>query len=65
MCPDGVSATLVAMGLNFRRRISVGKNTNVNLSRSGAGVSRKIGPVTINSRGRTTIRLGKGFNFKL
>ncbi|MBT1002215.1 DUF4236 domain-containing protein [Paenarthrobacter sp. DKR-5] len=53
------------MGLIFRRTKKLGKNTKLNFSKSGVSVSRKAGPVTVNSRGRITIRLGKGLTWRL
>jgi hypothetical protein len=52
------------MGLIFRKTVQLGK-TSVNLSRRGASLSRKLGPLTLNSRGRATVRLGKGFSWRL
>ena len=37
----------------------------MNLSGRGASVSKKVGPVTLNSRGRATIRLAKGLSFRI
>ena len=53
------------MGLIFRRTKRLGRSTRLNLSKSGASVSRRVGPFTVNSRGRLRIRLGKGFGFRL
>ena len=53
------------VGLSFRKTIKLGKKTRLNVSRSGITASRKAGPVTVNSRGRVTIRLGKGFTWRL
>lgn len=53
------------MGLIFRRTKKIGKNTRLNISKSGISASHRKGPVTINSRGRITIRLGKGISFRL
>lgn len=53
------------MGLIWNRRKRVGRGTNVNLSKSGASVSKRVGPVTVSSRGRASVRLGKGLRFKL
>ncbi|SDH49263.1 DUF4236 domain-containing protein [Microbacterium sp. 77mftsu3.1] len=53
------------MGLIFRRSIRAGRNSRVNISGTGASVSHRAGPITINSRGRITIRLGKGLSFRL
>ena len=52
------------MGLIFRKRVNVGRAGAVNLSRRGASVSKKIGPLTIDSRGRARFRLGKGLSFR-
>lgn len=53
------------MGLIFRRTVKLGKNTRLNISKGGASVSRRFGPVTVNSRGRIRIRLGKGLSWRL
>jgi hypothetical protein len=53
------------MGLIFRKRIKVAPNTAVNLSRHGASVSERVGPVTVNTRGRVTVRLLPGLTFRL
>ncbi|GAB2749786.1 DUF4236 domain-containing protein [Sinomonas soli] len=52
------------MGFIFRRTAKLGKNTWLNISKSGASVSRRIGPVTVNSRGKIRIRLGKGLSWR-
>jgi hypothetical protein len=56
------------MGLIFRKRVRVGRSgrTWVNLSKSGASVSRKLGDrVTVNSRGRVTIRIAPGISWRI
>lgn len=53
------------MGIFFQRRKRIAKNTDVNLSKSGASVSKRVGPVSVNSRGKASVRLGKGFRIKL
>jgi hypothetical protein len=53
------------MGLIFNRRKKLGKRMTLNFSKSGVSLSRKMGPLTVNSRGRARIRLGKGLSFKL
>lgn len=52
------------MGLFFRKSKRVGKNTRANFSKSGVSISRKAGPLTVNSRGRASVRLGKGKSFR-
>lgn len=53
------------MGLIWNRRKKVGKNTTANVSQSGVSVSKKAGPLSVNSRGKVNVRLGKGFRFKI
>lgn len=52
------------MGFVFRKRIKAGKNTSVNLSKSGASVSERVGPLSINSHGRVTVRILPGLSFR-
>ena len=51
------------MGWRVRRSIRVGKGYRINLSKSGISTSTKLGPVTINSRRGTTIRVAKGLSY--
>lgn len=53
------------MGLIFNRRKKIGRRTTANFSRSGVSLSRRMGPITVNSRGRATIRLAKGLRIRL
>ncbi|HEX9227872.1 MAG TPA: DUF4236 domain-containing protein [Arthrobacter sp.] len=53
------------MGLSFRKTIKLGKKTSLNVSKTGVSASRRMGPVTVNSRGKVTIRLGKGLTWRL
>lgn len=53
------------MGLIFNRRKKLGKNTTLNVGKKSASVSRKLGPVTVNSRGGVSVKLGKGARYKL
>ncbi len=52
------------MSLNYRRRISTGRNSWWNLSKSGASVSRRAGRLTLNSRGGGSFRIAKGLSFR-
>lgn len=53
-----------APAFRFNRRKKIGKGTSLNLSKSGASISKKLGPVTLNSRGKGSLRLGKGKSFR-
>lgn len=52
------------MGLVFNRRKRMGKGTSLNVSKSGASVSKRAGRVTVNSRGRGSVRIAKGIRFR-
>lgn len=52
------------MGINYRKRIKIGDGTFLNISKSGVSVSQKIGKITINSRGTTTVNLGNGITYR-
>lgn len=52
------------MRLVFSRRKRIGKGTNLNLSKSGASVTKKVGRITVSSRGRGSIRIAKGLSFR-
>lgn len=53
------------MNLRFQRRIPTSRNGHINLSKSGASYTHRIGPLTINSRGHVTLRLGGGFSMRI
>jgi hypothetical protein len=55
------------MPLVWRRAIRMGRRSRLNLSKSGASLSHRRGPVTINSRKRESIRqpFGLSYRFKL
>lgn len=52
------------MGLLFRKTVRLGRGTAVNVSRRGVSVSRRVGRVVVNSRGRVSVRLGKGISWR-
>ncbi|MFM8530854.1 MAG: DUF4236 domain-containing protein [Ilumatobacteraceae bacterium] len=52
------------MGFYFRRRTRLGKGSWLNFSKSGISASKRVGPFTFNSRGRTSVRLGKGVGYR-
>jgi len=52
------------MGFIYRKRVRVGKRGWLNISKSGVSGSAKAGPVTFNSRGRRSVRLGKGLSYR-
>lgn len=55
---------LVHMGLNYRKIIKTGKDSWLNVSKSGVSGSKRIGPVTINSRGGISVKLPGGLNYR-
>lgn len=52
------------MSLTFRKRRRIGRRTSLNLSNGGASVSRRVGPVSVSSRGRWSLRLGRGLGWR-
>lgn len=52
------------MGLQYRDKKKVGKNSWINVSGSGASFSTKIGPMTINSRGGVWVNLPGGMTYR-
>jgi hypothetical protein len=52
------------MGFSYRKRIRTGKRSWLNISKRGISGSGRLGPFTVNSRGRTSLRLGKGLSYR-
>ena len=52
------------MGLIFRKRERLSPTSWLNLSKSGASVSKRAGRLTVNSRGQARIRIVKGLSFR-
>ncbi len=52
------------MGWQYRRRIRVGRNSWINLSKRGASASTRVGPFTFNSRGRGSVRVARGLSYR-
>lgn len=56
------------MALQYRKRKSLGGGTRVNVSGSrrgvGLSVSQRVGPLTLNSRGRGSLRLAPGLSLR-
>jgi hypothetical protein len=52
------------VGFVFSRRKRISNGTNLNLSKSGASVSKKVGRVTMSSRGRGSVRIARGLSFR-
>lgn len=53
------------MGFRVNRRISLGKNVRVSIGKRGVSTSVKMGPVTVNSRGRKTVHVAKGVSYTI
>jgi len=52
------------MGFSYRKRIRTGRRSWLNISKRGVSGSARFGPFTANSRGRTSLRLGKGLSYR-
>ena len=55
---------VIAMGITYRKRIKIGNSTFLNASKSGISISQKLGRITVNSTGTTTINLRKGVTYR-
>src|SRR4051794_13990170 len=52
------------MSLQLRRSKSLGRGTRLNVSKSGLSVSKRVGPLTFNSRGRGSLRIAPGLSYR-
>ena len=52
------------MGIVFRKRVPATRNSWLNLSTRGVSASKRVGRVTVNTRGQGRVRLGKGLSFR-
>ncbi|MCM3521795.1 DUF4236 domain-containing protein [Curtobacterium sp. P97] len=53
------------MGLLFRKSKRLGRGVRLNVTQRGVSASARRGPISVSSKGRVTIRLGKGFSFRI
>jgi hypothetical protein len=51
------------VGFRYQRRVRVGRRSWLNLSRRGLSLSKRVGRLTVNSRGGGSIRLLPGLSF--
>ena len=53
------------MGISYHRRVKIGDDTYLNLSKSGTSISKKVGNSTINlTKGTITTNLGNGMVYR-
>jgi hypothetical protein len=53
------------MPFYFRKRIPTGRSSWLNVSKTGISASQRIGSrVTVNTRGRVTVRILPGLSFR-
>jgi hypothetical protein len=53
------------MGLIYRRSRRVTPNTRINYGTGGVSGTWRLGLFTINTRGRFTVRLGRGLSWRI
>jgi hypothetical protein len=53
------------MGFYLRKRVKLGRTAHLNVSKSGVSASKRAGRVTVNSRGRVSVRVLPGLSFRL
>ncbi|MBF4613282.1 DUF4236 domain-containing protein [Curtobacterium sp. VKM Ac-1376] len=49
------------MGFSFRKSVRAGKGFRINLSNTGVSASKRVGRVSVSTRGRVSVRLFPGF----
>jgi len=52
------------MGIQYRKRQRISDDSWLNYSKSGVSASKKIGPVTFNSRGGVYVKLPGGLHYR-
>jgi hypothetical protein len=52
------------MGFSFRKSIGLGNGLRLNLGSRGPSLSKRFGPLSLNSRGGGSIRLFKGLSYR-
>jgi hypothetical protein len=52
------------MGLIYRRSRRLGRRSRINYGTGGVSGSYRLGPLTVNSRGRVSLRLGRGLSWR-
>lgn len=52
------------MGFRYRKRLKICKGLYLNFGKKGfSSISAKLGKVTVNSKGRTTVNIGHGLSY--
>ncbi|MCU1430616.1 MAG: hypothetical protein JWL83_4616 [Actinomycetia bacterium] len=54
----------MAMAFNYRRRVKLGRNNWMNVSKGGASLSSRSGCLTLNSRGGGSVRIARGLSYR-
>jgi hypothetical protein len=52
------------MGIYFRKSLRLSRAVHLNVSKTGISTSLRLGPLTMNSRGRTSLRLAPGISYR-
>lgn len=53
------------MGLIINRRKRINDNLTLTLGNTGPGAVFRLGPVSVSTRGRVTLHLGKGLSYRI
>ena len=53
------------MGWRVRKSYKILPGSRLNVGKRGMSISTKMGPVTLNSRGRATARVAKGVSYQV
>lgn len=52
------------MSVQYRKSKSLGNGRRLNISHRGVGVSQRVGPLSVSSRGNLSLRLAPGLSFR-
>lgn len=53
------------MTIRVQKRVPVSPTTHLNVSKGGVSASKRVGRVTLNSRGRVSVRILPGVSLRL
>lgn len=52
------------MSFSWRTSRKLGKGLTLNMSKGGPSLSKRLGPLTVSSRGRVSLRILKGLSYR-
>lgn len=52
------------MSIYLRKRVNLSRSTHLNVTKTGVSVSKRVGRVSFNSRGRISVRVLPGLTYR-